>query len=113
MQSDTGGKYNKDGESRGEPSPARRLVCLRSGDYLGVEGRPVEVQVDLCQRGDGSFNIVGLPGKSTRESRDRSVSGLKRSGDLFLCRFWYSGILNRVKLSQSQSRGGPLSLLRI
>ena len=25
---------------------SRRLVCLGSGDYLGVEGRPVEVQVD-------------------------------------------------------------------
>ncbi len=83
MQSDTGGKYNKDGESRGEPSPARRLVCLRSGDYLGVEGRPVEVQVDLCQRGDGSFNIVGLPGKSTRESRDRIRAAIRNSGFRF------------------------------
>ena len=83
MQSDEGGKYNQDGESRGEPSPPRRLVCLRSGDYLGVEGRPVEVQVDLCRRGDGSFNIVGLPGKSTRESRDRIRAAIRNSGFRF------------------------------
>ncbi|MEC9352296.1 MAG: magnesium chelatase domain-containing protein, partial [Planctomycetota bacterium] len=83
MQSDEGGKYTQDGESRGEPSPPRRLVCLRSGDYLGVEGRPVEVQVDLCRRGDGSFNIVGLPGKSTRESRDRIRAAIRNSGFRF------------------------------
>ena len=65
------------------PVPARRLVCLRSGDYLGVEGRPVEVQVDLCRRGDGSFNIVGLPGKSTRESRDRIRAAIRNSGFRF------------------------------
>ena len=62
---------------------ARRLVCLSSGDYLGVEGRPVEVQVDLCRRGDGSFNIVGLPGKSTRESRDRIRAAIRNSGFRF------------------------------
>ena len=62
---------------------SRRLVCLRSGDYLGVEGRPVEVQVDLCSRGDGSFNIVGLPGKSTRESRDRIRAAVRNSGFRF------------------------------
>ena len=83
MESETGGKYNKEGEFRGVPLPARRLVCLRSGDYLGVEGRPVEVQVDLCRRGDGSFNIVGLPGKSTRESRDRIRAAIRNSGFRF------------------------------
>ncbi|MEE3200236.1 MAG: YifB family Mg chelatase-like AAA ATPase [Planctomycetota bacterium] len=83
MQSDEGSKYNQDGESRGEPSPPRRLVCLRSGDYLGVEGRPVEVQVDLCRRGDGRCNIVGLPGQSTRESRDRIRAAIRNSGFRF------------------------------
>ncbi len=83
MESAAGGQYNKKEESRDGPSPARRLVCLRSGDYLGVEGRPVEVQVDLCRRGDGSFNIVGLPGKSTRESRDRIRAAIRNSGFRF------------------------------
>ena len=80
MDRSESGKSGGDGVGAGV---SRRLVCLGSGDYLGVEGRPVEVQVDLCRRGDGSFNIVGLPGKSTCESRDRIRAAVRNSGFRF------------------------------
>ena len=64
MEREANGENKNEGTYPGGAPAARRLVCLNSGDYLGVEGRPVEVQVDLCRRGDGSFNIVGLPGTS-------------------------------------------------
>ena len=80
MDRSESGKSGGDGVGIGV---SRRLVCLGSGDYLGVEGRPVEVQVDLFRRGDGSFNIVGLPGKSTCESRDRIRAAIRNSGFRF------------------------------
>jgi magnesium chelatase family protein len=58
----------------------RGLVRLHAGDFHGIEGRPVEVQVDFCRRGDPRFQVVGLAGKSTRESRDRIQAALRNSG---------------------------------
>jgi len=62
------------------PPRARGLVRLHAGDYRGIEGRPVEVQVDLLRRGQPRFQIVGLPGKSTRESRERIETAIRNSG---------------------------------
>lgn len=60
--------------------PARSMVRLLSGDFFGIEGRPVEVQVDVSDRGTPGFNIVGLVGKSIRESRERIRSAIANSG---------------------------------
>ncbi|MCZ6792014.1 MAG: YifB family Mg chelatase-like AAA ATPase [Planctomycetota bacterium] len=62
---------------------ATKLVTLSSGDYRGLEGRPVDVQVDLSSPGNPGFIIVGLPGKSTRESRDRIRAAIHNSGFFF------------------------------
>ena len=59
------------------------LVTLMSGDFLGLDGRPVDVQVDVAKRASPSFGIVGLPGKSTRESRDRIRTAIRNSGYFF------------------------------
>ena len=59
---------------------ARTMVRLLSGDFFGIEGRPVEVQVDVSARGSPGFNIVGLPGKSIRESRERIRAAISNSG---------------------------------
>jgi len=61
-------------------APARTLVTLASGDFLGLEGRPVDVQVDVTDHGGPKFAIVGLPGKSTRESRERIHTAIRNSG---------------------------------
>lgn len=59
---------------------AQGVVRLHCGDYQGIDGRPVEVQVDFCRRGEPRFQVVGLPGKSTRESRDRIRAAMRNSG---------------------------------
>ena len=59
---------------------SRRLVSLPSGDFHGLTGRPVDVQVDVSGRGKQDFRIVGLPGRSTRESRDRICAAIRHSG---------------------------------
>ena len=56
------------------------MVRLLSGDFLGMEGRIVEVQVDVSSKGSPAFNIVGLPGKSIRESRERVRAAIRNSG---------------------------------
>ncbi len=61
----------------------RAMVRLLSGDFFGLQGRPVEVQVDVSPRGKPGVCIVGLPGKSIRESRERIWVGIRNSGFRF------------------------------
>jgi magnesium chelatase family protein len=58
----------------------RRLARLLSGDHFGIDGRPVEVQVDLSRRASPGFHLVGLPGKSTQECRQRIRAAIQNSG---------------------------------
>ena len=64
-------------------APQRTIVRVLSGDFVGIEGRPVEVQVDVSARGYPGFHIVGLPGKSIRESRERIRAALRNCGFKF------------------------------
>jgi magnesium chelatase family protein len=67
------------------PSDARcaSLVRILSGDHVGIQGRTVEVQVDVSSRGAPGFTVVGLAGKSIRESRERIRSAISNSGFRF------------------------------
>lgn len=47
--------------------------------FLGLEARPVEVQVQVAS-GSFGFQIVGLPDKAVRESRDRVQAALGAMG---------------------------------
>ena len=55
------------------------LACLRSAAVFGIEALPVHVEVDVSF-GMPSFNMVGLPDPSVRESRDRVRSAIRNSG---------------------------------
>src|SRR5262245_50139304 len=46
----------------------------------GLEGRLVEVQVDVAAAGVAGFHLVGLAGGSVREARDRVRSAIRNSG---------------------------------
>jgi len=59
---------------RGEPT----LFRIISGDLLGIDGRVVEIEVDVGP-GLKSFVISGLPGPGIRESRDRIQSAIRNS----------------------------------
>jgi magnesium chelatase family protein len=55
------------------------LASVPSATLLGVEGRPVRVEVHVSN-GLPGFTIVGLPDASCREARDRARSALLSAG---------------------------------
>ena len=55
------------------------LAAVRSATLLGVEGRPVTVEVHVST-GLPGFQIVGLPDDACRESRDRVRAAVMSSG---------------------------------
>ena len=57
-------------------------VTVHTGTLLGVDGVPVEVEVDLVRRLPGMV-IVGLPGGAVRESAERVRSALTEAGQEF------------------------------
>jgi magnesium chelatase family protein len=54
------------------------LASARSATLLGVEGRPVRVEVHVS-KGLPAFTVVGLPDTTCRESRDRVRAALMSS----------------------------------
>ena len=61
------------------PTNAHAASRLLSGDFFGLGGRPVEVQVDVSRRGHPGFHIVGLASQSIRESRERIRAAIRNS----------------------------------
>ena len=55
------------------------LAAVRSATFLGIEGRPVTVEVHVST-GLPGFQIVGLPDEACRESRDRVRAAVMSSG---------------------------------
>ena len=55
------------------------LAAVRSATLLGVDGRPVTVEVHVST-GLPGFQIVGLPDEACRESRDRVRAAVMSSG---------------------------------
>ncbi len=55
------------------------VVRVKSVGVLGVQGFPVDVEVDVS-RGLPSFTVVGLPDSAVKESRERVRAALVNSG---------------------------------
>ncbi len=55
------------------------LATIASATLLGVEGRPVSVEVHVSA-GLPGFTVVGLPDAACREARDRVRAALLSSG---------------------------------
>lgn len=55
------------------------LACTRTAAVFGIDAHTVQVEVDVSF-GLPSFNVVGLPDASVRESRDRIRSAIRNSG---------------------------------
>ncbi len=55
------------------------LARVRSGALLGIEGIPLDVEVDIGS-GLPAFNIVGLPDAAVQEARERVRAGVKNAG---------------------------------
>ena len=56
------------------------LACITTAAVEGLEGRLVEVQVDLAQQGLPNFFLVGLPNAAVKEARERVRTAIKNSG---------------------------------
>ena len=76
------------------------LAAVRSATLLGVEGRPVTVEVHVAT-GLPAFQIVGLPDEACRESRDR-VRAAVLSSELA----WPSCRITVNLAPSSQRKGG-------
>ncbi len=59
------------------------LFKTRSGAVYGIDASLVEV--NIAPRGNGEFQIVGLPDSAIRESRPRIRSAIRNSGFRFPC----------------------------
>lgn len=51
-----------------------------SGSVFGLEGIPIEVEVDVANRGFPSFTIVGMPAKAIDEAKDRIRTAIVNTG---------------------------------
>jgi magnesium chelatase family protein len=56
-----------------------KLARVRSGALLGIEGLPVDVEVDIGS-GLPAFNIVGLPDAAVQEARERVRAAIRNAG---------------------------------
>lgn len=59
------------------------LACIKSVAVVGLESFPVDVEVDVAERGFPGFNIVGLPDKAVGEARERVRTALVNCGFSF------------------------------
>lgn len=55
------------------------MIKIFSCTVIGVEGKLIEVEVDVTNRGFPSFSIVGLPHKSIEEAKERVRSAIVNS----------------------------------
>ena len=55
------------------------LSRLKSFGLVGIDGYPIDVEIDL-NNGLPGYNVVGLPDASIKEGKDRIMSALKNSG---------------------------------
>ena len=55
------------------------LARVRSGAVVGIEGIPVDVEVDIGS-GLPAFNIVGLPDAAVQEARERVRAAIRNAG---------------------------------
>ena len=56
------------------------LACITTAAVDGLDGRLVEVQVDLMHQGLPNFFLVGLPNTAVKEARERVRTAIKNSG---------------------------------
>ncbi|PIZ43371.1 magnesium chelatase, partial [candidate division WWE3 bacterium CG_4_10_14_0_2_um_filter_42_7] len=59
------------------------LAKVVSGTTVGLDPVPVEVEVNLENKGFPRFTIVGLPGKAVEEAKERVRSAIRNSGAAF------------------------------
>src|ERR1700687_3498258 len=86
------------------------LACVTTAAVVGLEGRLVEVQVDIAQQGLPNFFLVGLPNGSVKEARERVCTAIKNSGLVFPLRRITANLAPAELPKQGPSYDLPLAL---
>jgi len=58
------------------------LAKVRSCALLGIDGIPLEIEVDIAD-GLPAFDIIGLPDASVREAKERVRAAIRNCGFIF------------------------------
>jgi magnesium chelatase family protein len=86
------------------------LACITTAAVLGLEGRLVEVQVDIAHQGLPNFFLVGLPTGAVKEARERVRTAIKNSGLSFPLRRITVNLAPAELPKQGPSYDVPLAL---
>jgi magnesium chelatase family protein len=86
------------------------LACITTAAVLGLEGRLVEVQVDLADQGLPNFFLVGLPNTAVKEARERVRTAIKHSGLVYPLRRITANLAPAELPKQGPSYDLPLAL---
>src|ERR1700738_3167980 len=86
------------------------LACVTTAAVLGLEGRLVEVQVDIAHQGLPNFFLVGLPTGAVKEARERVRTAIKNSGLAFPLRRITVNLAPAELPKQGPSYDVPLAL---
>src|SRR5205085_3070958 len=86
------------------------LACITTAAVLGLDGRLVEVQVDLAHQGLPNFFLVGLPNAAVKEARERVRTAIKNSGLAYPLRRITANLAPAELPKQGPSYDLPLAL---
>jgi magnesium chelatase family protein len=86
------------------------LACITTAAVLGLEGRLVEVQLDLAHQGLPNFFLVGLPNTAVKEARERVRAAIKNSGFVYPLRRITANLAPAELPKQGPSYDLPLAL---
>jgi magnesium chelatase family protein len=82
------------------------IAKVYSAAIVGLDGVPVEVEVDIQTQGLPSFTIVGLPDKAVEEAKERVRSAIKNTG----CEFPQSRIIVNLAPADLPKEGASYDL---
>src|SRR5207244_5002783 len=86
------------------------LACITTAAVVGLEGRLIEVQVDLAHTGLPNFFLVGLPNTAVKEARERVRTAIKNSGLAYPLRRITANLAPAEISKQGPSYDLPLAL---
>src|SRR5437868_6988198 len=86
------------------------LACITTAAVLGLEGRLVEVKMDIANQGLPNVFLVGLPTGAVKEARERVRTAIKNSGLLYPLRRITANLAPAELPKQGPSYDLPLAL---
>src|SRR5690242_133474 len=86
------------------------LAAITTAAVVGLEGRLIDVQVDIAHQGLPTFYLVGLPNTAVKEARERVRTAIKNSGLIYPLRRITANLAPAELPKQGPSYDLPLAL---